>query len=141
MSSAVHLKPNQPIPRDEWLAFCAEHGILFSPRMIGQNVFYASGREVEVAGVRTVMSDTETEITFGTPNFAAVPKGADGKMDITQIAPPESAQEITVSTYHGGKYLQAVADTALLILSRWPGGWKCDPELRPFMELGEAEHL
>lgn len=139
MSSAVYLKLNQPIPRDAWLAFCAEHGILYSPRTIGRNTFYANGREVDVGGMLMVVSETQTEIKFGKPNYTATPLGQDGKIDVAQVQPPEEAQEITVSTIYGGPHLQAVADTALFILATWPGSWDCDVELRSLMELQEAE--
>lgn len=104
MSSAAYLtidrKDYDPIPASEWLEFCAQHAIRYSPNTVGQNVFYAD----------------DVEITFG--EYGTISKSPDGRPDFSTARPPDGAYDVTVSTFYDGN-LEGVARMAALIWHRW----------------------
>jgi len=125
MSSAIYLKFAEPVKLAEWLSFCQEHEIIYSPNTVGQNVFYHGG----MGG---------TEITFGKSNFKDLPRLPSGSIDFSKATPCETASKINVSTFFMGS-LSGVAKVAKEITARWPCEFECDPELADLM--GRPEEL
>lgn len=125
MSSAVYLFFTPPIPLEDWVVFCNEQDITYSPQTVGRNVFYAG----------------DVEISFGDQNLAPLPQLPDGRLDFSAASPGSLASEITVSTFWMGKAIPDVARIAKLILGRWSGTMQCDPELTRFMYWREAPSL
>jgi hypothetical protein len=122
MRSNVFLEFNDPIPLDEWLSFCSENRIEYSPRTVGRNVFYRG----------------DTQITFGESPGESIelPRLPSGELDFGQAKPPDRAARIIVSTYWMGN-LEGVADVAKRILSHWPGSvLESSPELASRLSAG-----
>lgn len=116
MSSAINLSLRDPVSAADWLAFCEEHGIEYSPHTVGRNVFYSGG----FGGV---------EIHFGEPSWDDLPRLPDDAIDFSAARPPNQASDIRVSTFHMGN-TAAVADVARKIARRWRCRSSCDPELK-----------
>lgn len=103
MSSAIYLSFPEPIPLNEWQAFCYANGIEHSPRTIGGNVYYFG----------------DVQIVFDASNFGA-----------GEAIPSTNA--ITVSTYFM-RNLVGVATMVKLILAHWIGSYESDDELKGLM--------
>ena len=114
MSSAVYLKFKKPVPLKEWLKFCPEYDIQYSPNTVGQNVFYYGG----FGGV---------QITFGESNPVELPVIGD-MINFSKASPLSEASEITVSSFYGSN-LDNIAFIAKKILVKWNGSFTCDDEL------------
>lgn len=104
MSSAITIRFKQPVDRADWLVFCQQHSIVYSPRTIGRNVFYKGG----------------VQISFGHEIYSELP---------CDTTPVEYADEIIVSTYWMGD-LEAVVSVGLTIMRQWKAVGYRDPELR-----------
>lgn len=120
MSSSVHLSFNQPITRDSWISFCKIYDIKFSPRTVGQNVFYREG----LGGV---------EIWFGPSHHKEVPLDQNGNHNWDAVKPPKLALKIVVKSFYQ-RNLALIAETVKDI-QRELGGRisSCDPEIEPYL--------
>lgn len=103
MSSSATLKwdEGEGLTADEWTEFRALNRITHSPSTVGGNVFYAG----------------KVEIHFG-------------EADYDSTEPPETAEEISLGTYHHG---EAMPDVARLTRELWlahGGSLTADPEIR-----------
>lgn len=119
MSSAIYLSFATPITLEAWLAFCAEHGIVYSPHTVGRATFYQG----------------DVEIHFGESNWADLPRLPDGRWDFDAARPFPTAEKITVSTFWMGAALPDVARVALAITERWAGPMEYDPELTRYLYI------
>lgn len=103
MSSAVYIDPKKPIKLEDWLEFCKEHSIEYSPNTIGRNVFYWKG----LGGVQIVF----------------------GKVEFENNTPPTTASKIIVSSFFGQNLLE-IAQVFSYIAKRWSISWVADPEVK-----------
>ncbi len=117
MSSAIFINFTQPINLEDWMEFCKQYSIKYSPNTVGQNVFYRGN----------------TEIQFGKRILEEHPKKVNGEIDFGKTIPRLEATRIVISTYWMGE-LEGVAETATLILGKWRGEFECDIELNGLME-------
>lgn len=105
MSSAAYLEwdPEEGVHADDWRDFCDRHGIEWSPRTVGRNVFYAGS----------------VEVSFGKAVY-----------DDPPLVPPDYAERITFSTFHGGEAMPEVARLAFACWFRFGGKLAADLEIR-----------
>ncbi len=116
MSSAVYIAAKQPISREEWLEFCKERSIEYSPNTVGQNIFYGG-------------DSRQVEISFGS---CGTVQTVNGVSDFSTATPPESAAKVVVSSYIMSNLLD-IARIADAIIRRWDCECECDPELAELM--------
>lgn len=105
----VHFQePGGGITREQWDAFCAEHGIVYAPEMAGRNVYLQGGRHgIECA-------------------FGQATRGADGE----KAGPPEFAEHVHLSTFWGGPRKRELAVLAGAFWVRFGGSMYAEEELR-----------
>lgn len=121
MSSSVNISYSQPITQSSWMAFCRSHDIEFSPRTVGQNVFYRGG----LGGV---------EIWFGPACHKEVPQKPDGSHDWDAVEPPRLALEIVVKSFYQ-RNLPLIAETTKDIQKDLGGSISSyDPELEFYLK-------
>jgi hypothetical protein len=103
------------------MKFCRDYNIEYSPKTIGQNVFYRGG----LGGV---------QISFGSASYKEVPLKEDGTHNWDAVLPPQFAREIIVQSFYQ-RNLASIAETFKDIQREIGGsGSKCDPELEPYLK-------
>ncbi len=122
MSSAVYISFKETIQITDFLIFCEQHGIEFSPNTVCQNCFYKKGVQVVVDGI------------------GVLPQKENGQRDFDNAKPPKEFDCITVSSYHGSN-LDGIAELATLMLFQWHGRYECDPELTELMTEANSPPL
>lgn len=114
MSSAVHIELKEVLPIDDWLEFCKKHGIVFSPRTIGQNTFYKDQVQVMLDGRGYLYINPQTR-----------------EGDFENAKPPDSITEICVSSYFLSN-LPEIAEVAKSIIMEYPCSFEENEELQRY---------
>lgn len=118
MSSAITMEFEPSVSLGEWKIFCKENGLIYAPRVIGQNAFYKD----------------DIQVLFGRANFDALPASEKG-IDFTKAEPYGTAEEIVVSTYWMGN-LRGVSELASVIAIEFkPKYTHTDMELRDMLNM------
>lgn len=110
MSSSVTLIFSNEIPLDDWVEFCREFEIGYSPNTIGQSTFYGGSTEITLSPDGTVDKDEKGRPIWETAR------------------PPKSITKAYVSTYLYGD-LGSVGRVINEIASRFPCTASGAPEL------------
>ena len=105
MSSSVHLFFDDFVTLKDWHIFCPKYDIQYSPKTLGQNVFYYGGIGI-------------VEITFGAPNYEELPMFGDMVL-FSAASPKPEAIHITVSSFADSNF-DKIDYITKKIIETWP---------------------
>lgn len=110
MSSNIFIKFKDVVPLADWLEFCRQHDIEYSPNTVGQETFYKGSSQLSVRPYGTLSSDR------------------DGRPKWETARPPEMITHLDASTYFAGD-LESLAEVAEAVITAFPCSVEYSPEL------------